>query len=191
MVQRDISTNDSSVVVLLSGGMDSLACAHLFMSQGRSVRGIFINYGQAALTREREASQASAKHLAIPLFEINAKGGETFLPGELTGRNAFFITAAMFLGGVNEGLIALGIHSGTPYYDCSPSFLQLMQRLAEEQTDGRVSISAPFVEWNKSQIYQYLLSTNLPIEDTYSCEAGTLPTCGTCASCKDRQVLQC
>jgi 7-cyano-7-deazaguanine synthase len=107
------------------------------------------------------------------------------------GRNAFLIFTAIFLGRMHHGLLAIGVHAGTPYYDCSPAFLTGMKQSAEEHTAGRLTISAPFLTWEKPQIVKYFLQAGLPIAVTYSCESGILPPCGSCASCRDRRALGC
>ena len=191
MIRKDSNNNHSSATVLISGGMDSYVCAHMLLSQGVDVRGLFIDYGQAALESEQCAVEKITKFLNIPLYQIKAKPIENFSIGELTGRNAFFIMAALFLGRVNRGLIALGIHAGTPYYDCSQTFINEMKKIVEEHTDGRASVATPLINWNKARVYQYLVDANLPIEETYSCESGTTLPCGKCLSCLDRRELGC
>ncbi|RIV36841.1 7-cyano-7-deazaguanine synthase [Burkholderia pseudomallei] len=180
-----------TATVLMSGGIDSAACAYLLRSQGLQVGAIFVDFGQAAAVAEAEAVIKVTTHLAIPLRKLVVRGPQAFGAGELTGRNAFLVFAALFFSGETSSLINLGIHSGTPYYDCSPSFLSSINRLVAEHTDGRVSVTAPFVDWTKKQIYEYFLTTDIPLESTYSCEAGTNPVCGLCGSCRDRRALGC
>ena len=43
------------VTVLFSGGIDSASCIHFFKTKGCEVRGIFVDFGQAAARRENEA----------------------------------------------------------------------------------------------------------------------------------------
>lgn len=175
--------------VLLSGGIDSASCAHLLKHQGFVVRGIFIDYGQAARQQERLSVDRLKLILDIDVHHLKACSLEGFGAGELIGRNAFLISSAIFLGGVHHGILALGIHSGTPYYDCSAGFVERMKQATEEQTSGCLTVSAPFLSWDKAMVYQYFVRNGLPIEATYSCEAGTLPPCGLCASCRDRRKL--
>lgn len=177
--------------VLLSGGIDSAACAHFLAAQGYRVRGIFVEFGQAAQTPERLAIERISKSLGIQTSVIQARGLGDFGAGELLGRNAFLIFAAMLLGGTHRGLLAIGVHSGTPYFDCSLGFIDRMKSLVEEHTAGRLTVAAPFLSWSKGQVYDYALSAGLPIDVTYSCEAGTTPPCGECASCRDRRELGC
>jgi 7-cyano-7-deazaguanine synthase len=112
-------------------------------------------------------------------------------PGELLGRNAFLIFTALFLTGGRPGLLAMGLHAGTPHYDCSAEFVAAAGKLVAEHTDGRVSLVAPFVTWTKKDVYDYFVSAGLPITSTYSCEAGREAPCGVCASCRDREALGC
>lgn len=177
--------------VLLSGGLDSAACVHLLKAQGHAVRGVFVDFGQAAIAPETVAVARVAAGLGIQITTLTCRAPGGFGAGELIGRNAFLITSAIFLGRVSTGLLAIGVHAGTPYFDCSPSFVDRMKTLAEEHTDGRLTVTAPFLQWNKGQIYEYVVQNGLPVADTYSCESGTVPPCGSCASCRDRRVLRC
>lgn len=175
----------------MSGGMDSTACAHLFLCQGMTVDAIFVEYGQAAVSEERRAVNAITTHLGVPLHCLRLQANTEFSSGELTGRNAFLISTAVFATRGRSGLIGLGIHAGTPYYDCSEAFLNSINQLVQEQTNGKVAVAAPFLSWSKSDIHDYFRSTNLPLDVTYSCESGTQPPCGVCASCRDRRALGC
>jgi 7-cyano-7-deazaguanine synthase len=169
-------------IVLMSGGMDSAACAHLYKSQGLDVEALFVVHGQAAAVPEGRAVKALAAHLDIPLRQIGVAGVDRSGTGELVGRNAFLISTALFITGSRAGIIGLGIHAGTPYYDCSEAFVGSIKALVSEQTDGRVVVDAPFISWRKSDIYSYFLESQLPITLTYSCEAGGDSPCGLCAS---------
>lgn len=184
-----VVTTDATV--LMSGGMDSAACAHILMQQGHHVRGVFVDFGQAAAAPEIEAVTKLAEILGISVSRIQVSASEGFGTGELVGRNAFLLTAAIFLAGAQSGLLAIGIHDGTPYYDCSPQFLARMKQVAQEHTNGRLDVIAPLLDWKKPEIYAYFQQSGLPIEATYSCESGTVPPCGTCASCRDRRALGC
>ena len=177
--------------VLMSGGIDSAACTHHFRSRGMTVDGIFIDYGQAASESELRAAKGMADHFDIYIHYIKIQGFENAGPGELLGRNGLLVFASLFATKGKSALIGIGVHEGTPYYDCSSLFVANMNRLVMEHTDGRVTLSAPFVAWTKKDIFDYFTAANLPLELTYSCEAGTEPTCGVCASCQDRRALGC
>jgi 7-cyano-7-deazaguanine synthase len=183
------SNRDISATVLMSGGIDSTACVHFLQKQGERPRGIFVDHGQAAAQREARAIAVLAPRLGIEVDTFRLSGTTGLGAGELVGRNAMLIFSALFLTRGRPGLLATGLHAGTPYFDCSNAFLSQTARLVSEHTDGRVSLIAPFIEWSKKDIFDYFKRERLPIDLTYSCEAGTDPVCGRCASCRDRQAL--
>ena len=178
-------------VVLMSGGIDSAACAHLYLSQRVAVEALFVDHGQAAAVPENRAVEAMTAYLRIPLRRIAVKGVDRSGVGEMVGRNAFLISVALYSSGGQPGLIGLGIHSGTPYFDCSETFAKSISTLVSEQTDGRVTVDAPFISWRKSDIYSYFRTSQLPITLTYSCQAGGDSPCGLCVSCRDRRAIGC
>jgi 7-cyano-7-deazaguanine synthase len=180
----------TDVVVLMSGGIDSSALAKFCLGKGYATRGVFIDYGQAARDLEWRAVEAIASHLSMGVHRFECSG-PSFGAGELAGRNLFLVSAAIFLGQIQHGLVTIGVHAGTAYYDCSPQFIERLSVLIEEQSIGAVTLSAPFLHWQKSQILTYFQNAELPLETTYSCESGTLTPCGSCASCRDRGALGC
>ena len=54
-----------NVIVLLSGGIDSMACVEFYLKQGYSVEGLFFDYGQPALKAESVAANRIATHYGI------------------------------------------------------------------------------------------------------------------------------
>lgn len=178
-------------VVLLSGGIDSFALAHLLKGRGLSISGVFIDYGQAARHPEWDAAQRTARHLEISASRVSCDSGISFDAGELFGRNLFLASTAAFIAPASCTLLAIGIHAGVPYYDCSPSFVERLKPIIEEQSNGRMTLIAPFLDWHKPQIIRYAIDADLPLEATYSCESGSIPPCRSCASCRDREALGC
>lgn len=178
----------TDALVLFSGGIDSTACAHFLLGKGYRVSALFVDYGQKAATAESTAAKELSSMLGITLQTMTLVGQQSYGAGEITGRNAFLVFSAM-LGGfcVGTGSIALGIHSGTPYYDCTPAFVSAIDRLVGEYTDGRRRVIAPFLLFTKRDILHYYIKQGLPLEKAYSCEAGEIPPCGTCLSCLDRK----
>ena len=176
-------------MILLSGGIDSAACVHFLRSQDLSVSGLFVNYGQAALSPERRAAKRISSFLNIDLQEIVLRGTKDFGSGEIVGRNAALIFAALMHAPRPPVSIALAIHAGTPYYDCSRLFVRRVSSLVSEYTNGRCALLTPFLSWSKREIVGYATEFNLPLSITYSCERGNIPPCGHCLSCQDRRAL--
>jgi 7-cyano-7-deazaguanine synthase len=183
--------SDKGATVLMSGGIDSAACAAFLMAQGLKVSAIYINHGQAASAYERRAANLLSTALNIQLSELFFFGSDPSGAGELIGRNAFLTFAVLFATRAKTSQIALGLHSGTPYYDCSPAFVTTINRVVAEHTDGKVQVVTPFIEWTKREVFEYFMRAGLPISSTYSCEAGSAGGCGQCASCLDRKALRC
>ena len=180
---------DPEVLVLLSGGVDSAACVDFYIEFGRPSCGLFIDYGQPASRNEAKSAKAIADYYSIPLLYSKWEGHTTKTSGFINGRNSFLITAALMERPVTISVIAIGIHSGTVYQDCSKHFLTKMQNIIDLYENGRIELSAPFIDFTKSEIYSYCIERRVPIELTYSCESGDPTPCGECLSCKDREML--
>ena len=176
--KNTISKEKTNVLVLLSGGIDSAACVAFYLKNNFSVSSLFFDYGQLSARREYEAALRIARYDAIPLQRIRCAGFKQYSGGNIPGRNAFLLQGALMFFKYNSGLISIGIHSDTPYYDCSEKFIQSMQSLFDIYTDGRVGIDVPFLSWNKRQIWDFCQNENVPLQLTYSCELGKAQPCG-------------
>src|SRR3981189_786657 len=106
-------------IVLLSGGIDSSACAHFLAHEGgNDVHPLFVDYGQKAAHAERTAAHALSEVLGLTSHTFAVSNNQSFGKGEIRGRNAFLIFCAVMSAlYVEPCQIALGIHAGTPYYD--------------------------------------------------------------------------
>lgn len=157
---------------------------HLLKEHGHQVHGLFVDYGQAAAESERRASLAIANAFEIEWMERSLNGGPAYAGGEIQHRNAMLICVAAMQGAPSASGISLGIHGGVPYADCSREFIAAAQSVLHFSS-GRPSLIAPLQTWLKPEVIAYANSKNLPLNLTYSCEAGDLP-CGACLSCLDR-----
>jgi 7-cyano-7-deazaguanine synthase len=179
-----------NTIVLFSGGVDSGACAHYLAREKHEVHPLFVDYGQRAAIPEATAAHELSRALGLTLHTAKFSTAHSFGAGEIKGRNAFLVFSAILSTVYVEPCnIALGIHAGTPYYDCTSAFIESIDRLVAEQSDGSVRVVAPFLSWSKRNVYEYFVESKLPIELTYSCEAGEVPSCGLCLSCRDRKRL--
>lgn len=179
-----------SRTILLSGGIDSACLLALCAEQDRdNVDALFVDYGQAAAGPERDAAVAVAASFGTRLREAQVSMGP-IPPGEIPGRNALLVHLALSMAGPGPVTVMLGIHAGTGYRDCSPEFVAAMQVAFDAHRDGTAQLAAPFVTWTKTEIYAYADAMSVPVPLTYSCEAGTVPPCGACPSCRDRKLLR-
>ena len=177
------------VWLLFSGGIDSTACLYFYREADYEVECFYINYGHPASRLEQAAANRLARHFNVPLSVLSWSGSSVEREGEIVGRNAFLYFGALVEIGNQAGILASGLHAGTPYWDCSDTFLSTLQTVVDGYCDGRINLGAPFIHWTKQQVVTYCQSAGLPIDLTYSCERGTDPPCGHCLSCLDRRTL--
>ena len=180
--------NDIPVWVLLSGGVDSSALINYYREMGCQVEALHFQYGQPAQESELHAVKDLSKYYGVNTklcqlgFDIKANDKEFYC------RNTIFVFASIGMLGKRLRRISLGIHAGTPYYDCKPGFLSDCQRLLDGYFAGTVILEAPFIDFSKKQIFEYCLRQGVPINLTHSCETSDRP-CGSCPSCLDRRLL--
>ena len=186
-----MNKNQSSnpVWILLSGGIDSTACLEFYLEQGHSVQCIFINYGQISAKHEAKSARNIAEYYKVFLTQFKWSGHLKKNAGLIFGRNAFLLLAALMEMPMNSGILAIGIHSGTSYYDCSSAFLTKIQTIFDSYTKGMIQIDTPFLKWTKRDVWSFCMSRNVPVNLTYSCELGLEQPCGRCLSCSDLEVM--
>lgn len=154
------------VVVLLSGGIDSFVCASFLKFQGFELIGLHISFGQPASIQEEAAAAAIASWLKIELRTFSCSPFAEPNDSVVLGRNGFFILTALGFFDIQSGGIALGIHSGTQYFDCGKQFINVMQSIIDGYCSGEVQIMAPLAAWTKSEIIDYSRRVALPLELT-------------------------
>jgi 7-cyano-7-deazaguanine synthase len=186
---KAVKNKGDKAIILLSGGIDSAACVHYYLNQNFSIKGLFIDYGQIVKKIEYKSAEKIANHYQIGLDIVKVDIANKFGQGEIKGRNALFVIIALMKYTGFSGIISLGIHVGSNFYDTSEQFMADMNSLLARYTDGTIQINAPFLKWQKPMIYEFCKANNVPIHLTYSCEQGVKKPCGVCNSCLDRKVL--
>jgi 7-cyano-7-deazaguanine synthase len=180
------------VIVLASGGLDSTACIAYYLHLGYEVKPLWMNYGQKAARMESLAIRRVARFYKLPLQTVLLKGlkwAATKNNPEYLGRNAIMALCGATSLPHENGLISMGIHSGTTYVDCSEAFQNQIAELVTLLFRGLVAADFPFAKWQKTDIAQFSFQYNVPVKLTYSCLNGTVPPCGICESCLERQSL--
>jgi 7-cyano-7-deazaguanine synthase len=206
------SSERSTAVVLLSGGLDSYTAAAVAKRDGFSIAALSINYGQRH-ARELDAARAVARSLgatrhlelnldlttiggsALTSSEIDVPKDQTIDPNLIPStyvpaRNTIFLSLALgwaeVLGSSNIyiGVNALD-YSGYP--DCRPEFINAFEQLARMATragvEGRqVKIHTPLIALSKAGIIRLGLSLGLDYGLTHSCY-DPLPDGRPCGHC--------
>lgn len=188
-LRRIVNKLSMDALALLSGGIDSACCVSFYRESGHEVTGVFVDYGQPVSQREQQSAKAIAHHYSIPLHVIRCSPPSSGLTGEIAGRNAFLIFVALLHFPRFVGILTLGIHAGTDYYDCSEHFASHANSILSGYSNGKLVLATPFLHWSKHAVYDFCLKSRVPVKLTWSCEVGPAAPCGCCLSCEDRRYL--
>lgn len=201
-------------VVLLSGGLDSTALATQAVRDhgADTVDALTVHYGQRH-TRELAAATAVAEHLGIrhDIIDLSVLGrhlASALTPASHTGevphghyaepnmaatvvpnRNAILLMVATGVAAArSHTTVATAVHAGDhPVYpDCRPEFVAAANAAAHAGTGGQVTVTAPFVAMNKSDIVLLGASIDAPLHLSWSCYEGGQDHCGRCGTCVER-----
>ena len=178
------------VTVLLSGGIDSSTCVAYYLNKGWDVGSLWVDYGQPASRQESIAVANICRHYGIIQRIVRLEGMQWKIlpsePAEYLGRNLTLLSLAVNQSSPSSSLIAVGIHAGTPFPDCSRKFISLTSKLLAMVSHDCTYLECPFLDWNKPDIVRYAKQHGVPIGLTYSCTEGAIGHCGVCAKCQER-----
>lgn len=194
---------NKSVVVLLSGGIDSQAVAYHYKKQGYEVHALHIKYGNR-VPEETEAARKIAEKLDAPFQIIDipdlniAFKKDANTPKVAAFRNNIMLTIAASYG-VTRGVhnVALGAHAddyllktATFFPDCAPDAM-LATEVMLNKSSGNVpyiKILTPFLDVTKAQLISAGIKAGMDPEDSISCYMFVDgKPCGECESCKLRE----
>jgi 7-cyano-7-deazaguanine synthase len=203
-------TNDNTIGVLASGGLDSCILIGDLLRQRRRVQPFYIRTGlywqsEELPALERFLAAVATNDLArlvvldLPLADLytnhwSLTGSNTPAsdsPDEavyLPGRNALLIVkAAVWCQLYGIGELALAPLGTSPFDDASAAFLYDFQSALNRGSPQTVRLLRPFGEMNKRQVMA--LGHGLPLELTFSCISPTNHLhCGRCNKCAERQA---
>ena len=179
------SVDELAVKLLLGGGIDSAALIPFYQNRGVALRAVHFNYGQPSAVAERRAARAICRHYKVPLVTHKLGISLACESGEYRGRNALLLMAAAG-SEPSPSSVAIGIHAGAPYYDCSEAFLREINRLFDGYFGGTLPVEAPFVGFDKEGVCAFAREADVPFDLTFSCERTSGAPCGECLSCRDR-----
>jgi len=199
-------------VVLLSGGMDSVAVLHHARAAHEVVAALSFHYGSKHNDREIpfakwHADALGIAHFVIPLSFISEhfesdllkKGGEipkghyeeqTMKRTVVPFRNAIMLAVA---GGFAESRGAHGLviaaHAGDHaiYPDCREDFLRAMGDALRLGTYAEVELLRPFISMTKAEVAVRGRELGVDFSKSWSCYVGGDMHCGECGTCVERR----
>lgn len=201
------------VIVVCSGGLDSVSLAHRIAAEHHLILLLSFDYGQRHV-RELDCAAACARRLGVPheIIDIRAIGGqltgyaltddiavpdghyaeETMRATVVPNRNAIMLTIAFGLAAARGAdVVAIAVHVGDHfiYPDCRPDFINAFQTMQNQALDGyaAVTLMAPYVHRTKADIVVDGAMHGTPFAQTWSCYKGGERHCGRCGTCVERR----
>ena len=178
-----------NVLVLASGGIDSTACIRYYIQRGFLVKILHVDYGQRPFEPERSALKSVCDYFDLEYRFQTMRGIPWSLrhSDEIVGRNLFLAAIGLAAFQANSGLVAMGIHSGNDYADCSVDFQNQLRLIAKLSSRYLIDFDFPFGKWSKHEIIDFCRSNEIPVWLTFSCVTSESDACGQCDSCLERR----
>ncbi|MCC6415928.1 MAG: 7-cyano-7-deazaguanine synthase QueC [Opitutaceae bacterium] len=200
------------VVVLCSGGMDSVTALHWAPTRNEVVAVVSFDYGAKHNARElpfaaEHAADLGVRHEVIALdfvdrlFASNLlKSGGEIPEGHYEAenmkqtvvpfRNAIMLSIACgFAESVGAEGLVIGAHGGDHaiYPDCRQPFMQAMEQAMLAGTYARIHLLRPFLSMTKGDIARKGTRLGVDYARTWSCYKGGARHCGKCGTCVERR----
>lgn len=193
-------------LLMASGGMDSTVLAYWLQNQGKKVLPLFIDYGQhfkdleyASLIKHIPLeykndikivnvkdiySFSNSRMIVEPnLWKDEVSADDLYLPY----RNLLFLSIAASVAqtlNIKEVYSAFIDSNHAIEIDCSKDFFDNLGSLLKIY--GPIDIKMPFRFLTKKEVAEIGLKLNVPIAETFSCQASSVTHCGACPNCIDR-----
>lgn len=200
------------VVVLVSGGMDSVAALYEAHQSHEVVGGLSFDYGSKHNHKEIPFAAWHCEKLGVPhrtitldfvgqLFksDLLQSGGaipdghyeqqnmkQTVVPF----RNGIMLSiAGGYAESIEAGGLVIAAHSGDHaiYPDCREDFMKAMADAIRLGTYAAVEILRPFIHNTKAEIARRGHDLGVDFAQTWSCYKGGDIHCGTCGTCVERR----
>ena len=200
------------VVVLVSGGMDSVSALYEAHRTHQVIGALSFDYGSKHNHKEIPFAASHSQHLGIPhhvirlefvgqLFKSDLlKSGGAIPDGHyeeqsmkktvVPFRNGIMLSIA---GGFAESIEAQGLviaaHAGDHaiYPDCREDFMKAMGDAIRLGTYAQIEILRPFIHSTKAEIARRGHELGVDFSKTWSCYKGETVHCGTCGTCVERR----
>ncbi len=197
----------NNALVLLSGGMDSVAAVGMSYKKYNLVKGLFFNYGQLSIEKEREYAKKVCKKYKMKFEEIELDflknttsiTGKGNLPTKdlfteesassvwVPARNLVFLSIASSIA-EKEGIdiIVTGFNQteGQTFPDNTEEFVKRFNSTLELGTLKDIYVESPTISMSKTDIAEVIIKNN-DIENFWSCYQDGDFMCGKCESCQN------
>lgn len=190
------------IVVLVSGGIDSIVTCKLIEKQGGKILPLFIDYGQLAAKKEWESCQKLLEVCKLPPpAKMDVNGFGKTIPSGITNKEKdiykdaflpcrnllFLVLGASYAYSKNGEAIAIGLLNEEAHLfpDQTKKFVLDANLAINSALNKDLIILTPLINFSKSDVIKLAETYKIPLEKTYSCHAGHDKYCGECVSCKE------
>ena len=192
----------NTLLVLCSGGVDSITSAALLKAEGYLVHLLHVDYGQLTKAAETQAISICSEKMDIDRSHIHfvdvasiGRWGSGSLVNEydsitdyFPNRNLFLLsTGAVVAASLKAQGLTLGIvdAQNALFADCEPEF---MDSCARTLTSLRPALKfiAPLSHMTKQQVVKLALDHDVPLSLTFSCNRNRDRHCWQCPGCIER-----
>ena len=200
------------VVVLLSGGLDSVTALHDALRAHEVTAALSFDYGAKHHGRELpmaawHCARAGVSYRIVPLTFVAEEFSSALLKsgGEIPEghyeeasmkstvvpfRNGIMLSiAAGFAESRGAEGVVIAAHAGdhAVYPDCREAFLEPMASAIREGTYAHIGLLRPFVALDKAGIVRRGAELGVDFAKTWSCYKGGELHCGACGTCVERR----
>jgi 7-cyano-7-deazaguanine synthase len=201
-----------NVVVLCSGGMDSVAALYWAHRHHVVSAGVSFDYGAKHNHRElpfaaEHAAKLGVRHEVIAMDFVNRlfasdllKSGGEIPEGHYEAanmkqtvvpfRNAIMLSIACgFAESIGAQALVIAAHGGDHaiYPDCREEFMRAMGDAMRLGTYAGIELLRPFIALTKGQIAAEGVRLGVDFARTWSCYKGGPIHCGKCGTCVERR----
>jgi 7-cyano-7-deazaguanine synthase len=206
-------TNETCGLVLLSGGLDSVAALHWSLATHVHTSAVCFDYGQPARDAEVSAAQkiCGRRNVLLSVFVLaEAVRGLASVSAPKSGtedgvslanlpaRNVILVSCAAahacraMPGQVVELVLGCNLEDSARFPDCRWSAIQAMSAVVAQSIGGpltckALSVVAPWHAYSKARVLRFCKKTPAALEDAQestSCYTGS--ACGECDACRER-----
>jgi 7-cyano-7-deazaguanine synthase len=200
------------VLVLLSGGMDSVTALYHAAAEHRVVGALSFHYGSKHNDCELPFAGFHARKLGVPhtvsrldflaetfKSDLLKSGGEipkghyeeaTMKSTVVPFRNGIMLSiAAGYAESIEAQAVVIAAHAGDHaiYPDCREAFMRAMAEAIRSGTYAGIELLRPFIAMTKAQIAARGAQLGVDFAQTWSCYVGGGIHCGECGTCVERR----